>query len=138
MRLAGLVVAVFWALSAAEAVAQGSVASDRAALEALYDATGGPDWIDDTSWKTSAPLGEWFGVTTDTAGRVTRLELPGNGLAGPIPAALGELALLRTLDLEGRWDSAAQQSFENTLTGPIPPRWGTSRTSSRCASAGTT
>ena len=104
--------------------AQGSAASDRAVLEALYDATGGADWIDNTNWKTAAPLGEWFGVTTDTAGRVTRLELPGNGLAGPIPAALGELALLRNLDFGSRWDSAAQQLVGNTLTGPIPAELG--------------
>ena len=115
-----LATCAFWAGLAAEAVAQGSAASDRAVLEALYDATGGPDWIDNTNWKTAAPLGEWFGVTTDTAGRVTRLELPGNGLAGPIPAALGELALLRNLELGSRWDSEAQQSVENTLTGSIP------------------
>ena len=62
-----------WAGLAADAFAQGSAASDRAVLEALYDATGGPDWIDNTNWKTASPLGEWFGVTIDTAGRVTRL-----------------------------------------------------------------
>ena len=79
-----LAACALWAGLAAEAAAQGSAASDRAVLEALYDATGGPDWIDNTNWKGAAPLGEWFGVTTDTAGRVTRLEVPGNGLAGPI------------------------------------------------------
>ena len=115
-----LAICAFWAGLAAEAVAQGSAASDRAVLETLYDATGGPDWIDNTNWKGASPLGEWFGVTTDTAGRVTRLELPGNGLAGPIPAALGELPLLRNLDLGSRWDSTAQRSVENRLTGSIP------------------
>ena len=119
-----LAACALWAGLAAEAAAQGSAASDRAVLEALYDATGGPNWIDNTNWKTSAPLGEWFGVTTDTAGRVTRLELPGNGLAGPIPAAPGKLALLRNLDFGSRWDSAAQQSVENALTGPIPAELG--------------
>ena len=119
-----LAICAFWAGLAAEAVAQGSAASDRAVLETLYDATGGPDWIDNTNWKGASPLGEWFGVTTDTAGRVTRLELPGNGLEGPIPAALGDLALLRNLDLGSRWNSAAQQSVENTLTGPIPAELG--------------
>ena len=119
-----LAACTLWAGLAAEAAAQGSAASDRAVLEALYDATGGPDWIDNTNWKTSAPLGEWFGVTADTAGRVTRLELPGNGLAGPIPAELGELALLWILDFGRRWDSEAQQSFENTLMGPIPAELG--------------
>ena len=113
-----------WAGLAAEGAAQGSAASDRAVLEALYDATVGPDWIDNTNWKTAAPLGEWFGVTTDTAGRVTRLELPGNGLAGPIPTALGELALLRNLDFGSRWDFAAHQLVKNTLTGPIPAELG--------------
>ena len=115
-----LAACAIWAGLGAEAAAQGSAASDRAVLESLYDATGGPDWIDNTNWKMAVPLGEWFGVTTDTAGRVTRLQLPGNGLAGPIPAALGELALLRNLDFESRWDSEAQQSVENMLTGPIP------------------
>ena len=119
-----LAACVLWAGLGAEAAAQGSAASDLAVLEALYDATGGPDWIDNTNWKMAAPLGEWFGVTTDTAGRVTRLQLPGNGLAGPIPAALGELALLRNLDFGSRWDSAAQQSVENTLRGPIPAELG--------------
>ena len=119
-----LAACALWAGLAADASAQGSAASDRAVLEALYDATGGPDWIDNTNWKTAAPLGEWFGVTIDTAGRVTRLEVPGNGLAGPIPAALGELALLRNLNLGSRWDLATQQPVENTLTGPIPAELG--------------
>ena len=113
-----------WAGLAADAAAQGNAAADRAALEALYDATGGPGWTDSTNWNTSAPIGEWFGVSTDAAGRVTRLVLPGNGLTGPIPTALGDLALLQTLNLGIRWDSTSQQSFENALTGPIPPTLG--------------
>ena len=77
------------AVLAADAAAQGNAAADRAALEALYDATGGPGWTNSTNWKTSAPLGEWHGVTTDAAGRVTGLHLVYNGLTGPIPGALG-------------------------------------------------
>ena len=124
-RSAPLLAAVaLWAGQSADTAAQGNAASDRAALEALYDATGGPGWTDSTNWKTSAPLGEWHGVTTGAAGRVTRLVLPGNGLTGPIPAALGDLALLQTLNLGRRWDSTSQQSFENALTGPIPPAVG--------------
>ncbi len=125
----------------ADADPQGSVESDRAALEALYDATSGPDWTDSTSWKTSAPLGEWYGVTTDADGRVTELDLYDNGLegfvapalgtlgnleslslgrndlTGPIPASLGNLARLRQLNLSGRLDTAG-------LTGPIPATLG--------------
>ena len=108
-----LVGCALWAGLAAETGAQGNAASDRAVLEAFYDATGGPDWIDNTNWKRAVPLSAWFGVWTDTAGRVTRLQLPGNGLAGPIPAELGRLISLRTLDFDG-----------NALTGPIPAELG--------------
>ena len=108
-----LAAVALWAGLAADAAAQGNAASDRAALEALYDATGGPGWTDSTNWKTSAPLGEWFGVTTDAAGRVTTLDLPGNGLTGPIPPALGRLANLESLAL----------GF-NELTGRIPGELG--------------
>ena len=102
-------VALWAGLAAAGAAAQGSAATDRVALEALYDATGGLGWTDNTNWKTSAPLGEWFGVTTDGAGRVTWLRLARNGLTGLIPGALGDLARLEELWLQ-----------ENRLTGSIP------------------
>ena len=85
------------------------VARDRAALVAFHDSTGGPDWTDRGNWKTSAPLGDWQGVTTDAAGRVTELLLVANGLTGVIPPALGDLTRLESLSL-GR----------NGLTGPVP------------------
>ena len=68
-----------------DAVAQGSTESDRAALEALYDLTGGSSWTDTTNWKTAAPLDEWYGVTTDYEGQVLRvwsLNLDRNGRDG--------------------------------------------------------
>ncbi|MCY4510403.1 MAG: hypothetical protein OXG35_26120, partial [Acidobacteria bacterium] len=93
--------------------AQSSIATDRAALEALYDATDGPNWTDSTNWSTSAPLGEWFGVTTDTSGRVEALDLFRNNLTGSIPAELGDLTNLRRLELR-----------LNDLTGQIPAELG--------------
>ncbi len=33
----------------------------RAALVALYEATDGPNWVNNENWLTDAPLGEWFG-----------------------------------------------------------------------------
>ena len=102
-----------WAGLVAEAAAQGSAASDRAALEALYDATGGPEWADSTNWKTDAPLGEWFGVWTNSDGRVEALYLWANGLTGPIPDALATLGNLRQLHLDF-----------NMLHGPIPAELG--------------
>ena len=108
-RIAALAVAAFLAVGAADAAAQDDAASDRAALEALYDATGGESWTNRTNWKTAALPGDWHGVTTDADGRVTGLDLQRNGLAGPLPPALGSLTRLESLDL-GR----------NGLSGPIP------------------
>ena len=87
--------------------------AERAALEALYHATGGPSWTDNTNWLSNAPVGEWFGVTTDASGRVAALDLFGNQLSGPIPPQLGSLTNLTDLVLWG-----------NQLSGPIPPQLG--------------
>lgn len=109
-----------FALSIAVAYAD----ADRAVLEAFHDAVGGAGWTNRTNWKTPAPLVNWHGVTTDADGRVTALSLPGNGLTGTIPPALGELDLLRELDLGSRWDSTSRLSIRNGLTGPIPAELG--------------
>ena len=112
-------------MCATGAAAQGSVATDRAALEALYDATGGADWTDSTNWKTAGALDTWFGVTTNEAGRVTELELGENGLTGPLPPALGSLANLEGLSLWG-----------NELSGPIPGELGSLENLERLSLAG--
>lgn len=106
-RLVASTLVAAWA--AADASAQDDARSDRAALEALYDATGGDGWTNRTNWKTAARLDDWHGVTTGADGRVTGLDLHRNGLAGRLPPALGALARLEFLDL-GR----------NGLSGPIP------------------
>ena len=109
---------------------------DRAALVALYEATGGPYWARSTNWLTDAPLEHWYGVEVDS-GRVVGLNLTNNrlrnrvppelalleglrelrldwnSLSGPVPAELGRFPLLRHLDLGN-----------NDLKGPIPPEIG--------------
>ena len=90
-----------------------SPSTDRAALIALYEATNGAGWKNNTNWLTGAPLAEWHGVDTDGVGRVTALRLPDNDLEGGIPPEIGHLARLGELDLG-----------TNGLTGPIPPEIG--------------
>ena len=86
---------------------------DRAALVAFYNATGGANWRNNGNWLSSAPIGEWYGVTTDADGRVTRLFLYNNHLTGSIPGELGGLTNLEDLDLPG-----------NQLTREIPAELG--------------
>ena len=56
-----------------------NVTADRAALVALYNATGGANWTINTNWLTNEALSEWHRVETDEDGRVTALRLVANG-----------------------------------------------------------
>lgn len=93
---------------------QAGAAGDRAALMALYDATDGENWNNNTNWGTDAELDEWYGVWTLSNGRVWQLVIRDNGLSGRIPAALEGLTALGRLDL----------SYHANLEGPIPPELG--------------
>jgi hypothetical protein len=83
------------------------------ALVALYQsAHRGSEWHDDTGWLTDADPCTWFGVACED-GSVVSIGLSANRLAGPIPAAMGNLSNLRVLDL-----------YANDLGGEIPAELG--------------
>ena len=80
---------------------------DAAGLKAFYEATSGQQWVNKTGWLGNAPIGDWYGVDTDSDGRVIKLDfrgtnLGGNGLRGSIPPDLKDtLPFLQTLYLKG-------------------------------------
>ena len=110
---------------------------DREALVALFEAMDGETWRFDDNWLSDRPLREWYGVDTNSAGRVTRLHLDDltsckshrehckipdeighlteieflyltdSGLSGSIPETIGALAKLERINLE-----------DNKLSGP--------------------
>ena len=83
---------------------------EKKALTALYHATDGPNWTNNDNWLSSASLGDWHGITVDADGRVSKIVLHGNNLAGSLPGQLSDLEGLSVLDL----------SFNTDLSGSIP------------------
>ena len=82
----------------------------RPALVALYNATDGANWSNNSNWNSDAHISRWHGVTINPSGRVTEVRLTRNGLRGRLPPELGSLTELRDLSV-----------WANELTGPIPP-----------------
>ena len=82
--------------------------ADLAALESLYLATAGAEWTESSGWLGDVGVDDWYGVTADSLGHVTALDLSRNGLAGRLPGSLVELVHMTELriadnaDLSGR------------------------------------
>lgn len=107
----GVLVLGFFALPGASL---GIPPAERDALLDLYDSTGGPGWTDSTNW--NGPPGTecvWYGVFCNGLQSVEILALSGNNLVGTIPATIGQLTSLLTLNI-----------LDNTLSGLIPPEIG--------------
>jgi Leucine-rich repeat (LRR) protein len=83
------------------------LADDSTALVAIYNAMGGANWLNKTNWLTGN-IRTWYGVKVKN-GRLNSLRLNDNGLAGTIPAAVGNLVGLDSLYLNG-----------NQITGAVP------------------
>lgn len=91
------------------AIRQGYVDREREALIALYEATNGDSWTNNTNWCSDRPLGEWYGIRTNGDGSVIDITLNSNNLSGPIPDIFDNLPGLRLLQLS-----------RNKLTGELP------------------
>ncbi|MBD2769223.1 hypothetical protein IC235_15130 [Hymenobacter sp. BT664] len=102
-----------------------TIEQERQALLALYNATGGPRWINKKGWQTgsldSLLAGQWSGVTVSMVRvngvdqpHVTRISFSNNRLNGSLPAALINLTYLNSLSI----------SLNPNLTGPIPAEIG--------------
>ena len=68
--------------TAVPTLARTSPETDREALVALYNATGGAEWWNNQNWLSDAPMREWAGVDTDDNGRVRGLTLGERSLRG--------------------------------------------------------
>ena len=110
---------------------------DREVLVALHNATGGANWTENANWMTSGALSTWYGVTTDSQGRISELRLTRNQLKGELPPELANLTNLEVLALGGNqltgtvpaWLSSLANLKElylwgNELTGEIPTELG--------------
>ncbi|MYA48575.1 MAG: hypothetical protein F4Y23_04830 [Candidatus Dadabacteria bacterium] len=88
---------------------------DRAALSSLYKGNNGENWRNKENWLDSTNLfsfSSWYGVMTNSDGRVSELNLPSNGLTGEITNALEVMGGLESLDL----------SYNRPLSGTLPVR----------------
>lgn len=119
--------------------------TERDALIALYDATNGDAWTNNTNWCTDADLSEWYGIYTDNNGKVSSISLSSNNLTGTIPDEIGNLEALWTLNvpynqLTGEIPASigkltnlwSLHLYRNQLTGSIPPELGNMKQLAYC------
>ena len=94
---------------------------DLAALRKLYSDFGGEQW-NGKKWDCTSELildTNWSGVTFDTDGRVTAINLQGRGLTGTLNAStMPDLPLLATLNLSRNTLDGDVSSFVNATQLP--------------------
>lgn len=87
---------------------------ERNALIAFYKATDGDNWKNNTNWCTDKPLDDWYGINVNEKRRVVNIYIDDNNLRGTLPAELGNLSSLRSLEI----------NRNKELSGPIPKELG--------------
>lgn len=81
-------------------------------LVELYENTDGKLWKYDSNWLHSSNPCLWYGVECEK-NNIVELNLAGNNLLGPIPASIGDISTLQSIDFSG-----------NILTGHLPAEIG--------------
>ena len=95
--------------------------ADRQVLERQFATAGGPGWTHSDGWLATPALDQWYGVSADSLGRVTAIDLGGNGLEGKLSTRLAWLSQMTDLDigdnpgLAGRFPLALSQLPLETL-----------------------
>ncbi|MBN2432264.1 MAG: hypothetical protein JXQ27_12365 [Acidobacteria bacterium] len=89
--------------------------TERDALIALYNSTGGDQWSNKENWLGAAGTEcTWHGVTCDNDGNhVVEINLSYNNLTGSIPSAISALTSMHSFSL-----------YYNQIEGPIPSEMG--------------
>jgi len=78
---------------------------DRWGLRMLYFQSGGERWTEPDDWfvlmanDQMTPVCTWAGITCNDEGNITRIEMNGRGLKGPLPKELCCLSALEVLDV---------------------------------------
>jgi hypothetical protein len=69
-------------------------------MRQFYEGTGGPKWYNQRGWTVGCPC-EWLGVTCNPQKYIISIDLPNNGLTGPLPSILADMWTLEALAFPG-------------------------------------
>jgi len=106
--------AILSLVAVADSVDKAVVPGDRVGLDAIFDATDGQHWRNNTGWLSDSCWCTWYGVTcyNGTLGAcasVYAIDLSSNGLRGCIPDKIGAIQLMVSLNMTN-----------NTLSSTLP------------------
>lgn len=74
--------------------------SEASLLETIYKTTNGESWTRSDNWCSDRPLSEWYGITTDSEGNVTSINLENNNLSGSLTMYLSSFAKLTDFNID--------------------------------------
>ena len=92
---------------------------ERETLISLFNATEGNNWINNANWCTETPVGEWYGIGTDSDGHVVSISFGNNNLCGTLPPEIWSLPYLRRLKINNNRLSIQIPEVEDGLSNSI-------------------